>query len=64
MIVVYPYIKPQLCPSNTFFPAVVYLLTPTSNHNLSASTEQVPTLYIFWLLHQTTTEKAAAIAQA
>ena len=55
MIVVYPYIKPQLCPSNTFFPAVVYLLTPTSNHNLSASTEQVPTLYIFWLLHQTTT---------
>ena len=55
MIVVYPYIKPQLCPSNTFFPAVVYLLTPTSNHNLLIKQTAKLALYIFWLLHQTTT---------
>ena len=34
---------------------VVYLLTPTSNHNLSANFSVVTPLYIFWLLHQTTT---------
>ena len=51
------YIKPQLAGHLQPYYAVVYLLTPTSNHNLLESTEQVPTLYIFWLLHQTTTAR-------
>ena len=34
---------------------VVYLLTPTSNHNFCASFSAFSALYIFWLLHQTTT---------
>ena len=34
---------------------VVYLLTPTSNHNLLFNQESDARLYIFWLLHQTTT---------
>ena len=49
------YIKPQLSFSSSATFPVVYLLTPTSNHNLLESMEQVHTLYIFWLLHQTTT---------
>ena len=35
---------------------VVYLLIPTSNHNLTAFSLAEYTLYIFWFLHQTTTE--------
>ena len=35
---------------------VVYLLIPTSNHNLWQATAIRPWLYIFWFLHQTTTE--------
>ena len=58
------YIKPQQwvpwCPSVP----VVYLLTPTSNHNWCSETTIEQMLYIFWLLHQTTTEKAASIAEA
>ena len=34
---------------------VVYLLTPTSNHNFDGSFSFEVLLYIFWLLHQTTT---------
>ena len=49
------YIKPQplrcfVCPQS-----VVYLLTPTSNHNITTSLDEYKALYIFWLLHQTTT---------
>ena len=49
------YIKPQLAPNPTSFGIVVYLLTPTSNHNTHAPSEGSRLLYIFWLLHQTTT---------
>ena len=35
---------------------VVYLLIPTSNHNLLQMLTQMPVLYIFWFLHQTTTK--------
>ena len=35
---------------------VVYLLIPTSNHNLQTSVEHTRLLYIFWFLHQTTTQ--------
>ena len=34
---------------------VVYLLNPTSNHNLARSCRKSNVLYIFWILHQTTT---------
>ena len=34
---------------------VVYLLNPTSNHNLQLKGEHHCKLYIFWILHQTTT---------
>ena len=34
---------------------VVYLLIPTSNHNLSKCLMCCHLLYIFWFLHQTTT---------
>ena len=36
---------------------VVYLLIPTSNHNSHRSENHPSTLYIFWFLHQTTTER-------
>ena len=36
--------------------AVVYLLIPTSNHNIFVFDETFIPLYIFWFLHQTTTE--------
>ena len=51
------YIKPQLAPAAAPADGVVYLLNPTSNHNqllLMACTSQ---LYIFWILHQTTTSE-------
>ena len=35
---------------------VVYLLIPTSNHNTSLASCSTSQLYIFWFLHQTTTE--------
>ena len=49
------YIKPQhisIPPEKLY---VVYLLTPTSNHNHLLIIHHTPELYIFWLLHQTTT---------
>ena len=49
------YIKPQPFASCFSLEMVVYLLTPTSNHNLVASVPGLWVLYIFWLLHQTTT---------
>ena len=49
------YIKPQRPHRKTLWPKVVYLLNPTSNHNLSPSTLVYKRLYIFWILHQTTT---------
>ena len=51
------YIKPQLSHLDPATKEVVYLLTPTSNHNLSDRKSTLGLLYIFWLLHQTTTEK-------
>ena len=49
------YIKPQ--PVNDYFTCflVVYLLIPTSNHNLRVIDKDNKLLYIFWFLHQTTT---------
>ena len=49
------YIKPQLLPGEGWHQGVVYLLTPTSNHNTANTCKRCKTLYIFWLLHQTTT---------
>ena len=49
------YIKPQLHPLISTAKVVVYLLTPTSNHNCGRWCNLVGKLYIFWLLHQTTT---------
>ena len=51
------YIKPQLAPAILISPRVVYLLTPTSNHNWHACWLFSFRLYIFWLLHQTTTAR-------
>ena len=50
------YIKPQLLACNRIIFLVVYLLTPTSNHNRENSVPGNWQLYIFWLLHQTTTQ--------
>ena len=36
--------------------SVVYLLIPTSNHNCPSPWQETTLLYIFWFLHQTTTE--------
>ena len=49
------YIKPQPCSSRSCWFKVVYLLIPTSNHNLPLSIHVMVMLYIFWFLHQTTT---------
>ena len=49
------YIKPQHNETLTICCRVVYLLTPTSNHNLMVFFSNEILLYIFWLLHQTTT---------
>ena len=51
------YIKPQHHVYYKSFGKVVYLLTPTSNHNLCVKIRNLLRLYIFWLLHQTTTSK-------
>ena len=49
------YIKPQLFTFAKVIQKVVYLLIPTSNHNLWQTVCQTSLLYIFWFLHQTTT---------
>ena len=49
------YIKPQRGALRVAAIAVVYILTPTSNHNCSLHHSRTIGLYIFWLLHQTTT---------
>ena len=49
------YIKPQLLDVHDSFTDVVYLLNPTSNHNLISWVCSSSRLYIFWILHQTTT---------
>ena len=49
------YIKPQQSCFAVFSAAVVYLLIPTSNHNIGGRFCTRRTLYIFWFLHQTTT---------
>ena len=53
------YIKPQQCIHSLWKFGVVYLLIPTSNHNLSLRTSNISELYIFWFLHQTTTCSSA-----
>ena len=49
------YIKPQPLAGKTAQTLVVYLLNPTSNHNQSPFLSYSFALYIFWILHQTTT---------
>ena len=49
------YIKPQLWLLNDSQSLVVYLLNPTSNHNWQVDKLETCWLYIFWILHQTTT---------
>ena len=49
------YIKPQPIGIETGDGWVVYLLIPTSNHNLWSRRYDCIQLYIFWFLHQTTT---------
>ena len=49
------YIKPQLLYLPLYFIKVVYLLIPTSNHNILSAMSFCVRLYIFWFLHQTTT---------
>ena len=49
------YIKPQLQLHVSEFKIVVYLLIPTSNHNVCLISLGIELLYIFWFLHQTTT---------
>ena len=50
------YIKPQRCMLQLLAESVVYLLIPTSNHNSSLACKFAYLLYIFWFLHQTTTD--------
>ena len=49
------YIKPQPHCNYWHHICVVYLLIPTSNHNLKQQLQPLIELYIFWFLHQTTT---------
>ena len=49
------YIKPQLVLYLYGYLLVVYLLIPTSNHNIDVQRLGCLPLYIFWFLHQTTT---------
>ena len=49
------YIKPQPWCDLSATLSVVYLLIPTSNHNLEGQQYYETMLYIFWFLHQTTT---------
>ena len=54
-ISLYSYIKPQPGTHLLHGQAVVYLYTPTSNHNPDSILPILVLLYIFILLHQTTT---------
>ena len=49
------YIKPQQGNKRVLYGFVVYLLIPTSNHNMPETENADTLLYIFWFLHQTTT---------
>ena len=49
------YIKPQHATFTECYHPVVYLLIPTSNHNVATVHITLVVLYIFWFLHQTTT---------
>ena len=51
------YIKPQLMKHLHWRQTVVYLLIPTSNHNSLHFRLLIRSLYIFWFLHQTTTNR-------
>ena len=57
------YIKPQLPSEFDCSHCVVYLLIPTSNHNLSLFNLYLSALYIFWFLHQTTTDLTSDISR-
>ena len=50
------YIKPQRQGHLVQYAMVVYLLIPTSNHNVVGYLVGYRLLYIFWFLHQTTTK--------
>ena len=56
------YIKPQPTLSPPVTHRVVYLLYPTSNHNLSLRVNCKHSLYIFYILHQTTTNTSSVVA--
>ena len=58
------YIKPQLCRPSARQTSVVYLLIPTSNHNRRVVYYMTFSLYIFWFLHQTTTDMQNSLLQA
>ena len=51
------YIKPQPLSHLQPLRGVVYLLIPTSNHNYHDLKQYPSVLYIFWFLHQTTTNQ-------
>ena len=51
------YIKPQQRRWLIGGDYVVYLLIPTSNHNINRGRTGSCKLYIFWFLHQTTTQE-------
>ena len=55
------YIKPQLASVACMPWLVVYLLIPTSNHNVGLSVPRVYLLFISWFLHQTTTLRCIAL---
>ena len=57
------YIKPQLRSNIHCLDRVVYLLIPTSNHNLLAFSSVFWRLYIFWFLHQTTTITVSMVTE-
>ena len=57
------YIKPQHFLHRVCKVCVVYLLIPTSNHNLGILKTDFLKLYIFWFLHQTTTARFLLVMQ-
>ena len=58
------YIKPQQGRVAVVVHAVVYLLIPTSNHNRWRADLYSCELYIFWFLHQTTTDSSKRMHDA
>ena len=56
------YIKPQPYLHKQAAFSVVYLLIPTSNHNIRWAISIAIMLYIFWFLHQTTTVRSVNIS--